>query len=101
MTEEVTAGEAYRYADAAMKAVQRHEAECGERWREARAAMDVVRSDVQKIRLELAADRGAREARRQLWDRQMRRLHVWGGAIATLLVALQMLGLWLRAGSLG
>ena len=101
MTDEVTAGEAYRYADAAMKAVQRHESDCGERWKEARAAMDIVRGDIQSIRLDLAADRGAREARRQLWERQMRRLYVWGGTIATVLVALQMASLWLRTGSFG
>ena len=101
MTDEVTAGEAYRYADAAMKAVQRHEADCGERWKEARAAMAAVREDVMKIRLDLAADRGAREAHRQLWESQMRRLYVWGGTIATVLVALQMFALYLRTGSFG
>ena len=94
MIDEVTAGEAYRYA-------HRHEAECGERWKEARTAADVLRADVQRIRLNLAAEHGAREARRQVWERQMRRLQVWGGTIATVLGALQMLSLYFGSGSFG
>lgn len=101
MIDQVTIGEAYRYAHGAMKAVRRHEVECGERWREARATAEGIRADIERIRITLAADQGAREGRRQLWERQMRRLQVWGGTIATVLAALQMFALYLRSGSFG
>ncbi len=99
--DKITAGEAYRYAHGAMEAVRRHEAQCGERWREARAAAEGIRAEIERIRLTLAADQGARKGRRQLWERQMRRLGVWGGTIATVLAALQMFALYLRSGSFG